>query len=34
MWLEIGCLASVLAFFVLLDWIVGRIADNEPDGLR
>jgi hypothetical protein len=34
MWLELLCLASVLAFFVLLDWIVGRIADHETEGQR
>lgn len=32
--LEILCLASLLAFFVLLDWIVGRIEDREPEGKR
>ena len=34
MLLEIVCLASVLAFFVFLDWIVARIEDHEPEGQR
>jgi hypothetical protein len=34
MWLELICLASALAFFVFLDWIVGRIEDHEPEGQR
>lgn len=32
--LEIICLASVLAFFVFVDWSVGRIEDHEPEGHR
>jgi hypothetical protein len=34
MWLELLCLASVLASFAFLDWIVSRIADHEPEGQR
>ena len=31
---ELLCLASVLAFFVLLDWVVGRIGDPDTRGKR
>jgi len=34
MFLEIVCLASALAFFVVLDWIVRRIEDHDPEGQR
>jgi hypothetical protein len=27
-------MASVLAFFLALDWIVGHIEEHEPEGQR